>query len=78
MLKCDTLTKKYEKYTIPETWNCHTKASVNTKINCANCGKEVEFHNSFISHEIINENTRKGFPVCELCRIKEIYNNSTK
>ena len=41
---------------------------------CHNCGKEIEFHNSYTSHEIINEDTRKGYPVCELCRIKEIYN----
>ena len=76
MVKWNTTMRKYEPYTIPEDWNCPTDATINTKINCSNCGKEIRFYSSYISHEIINESTRKGYPICELCRIREIYNST--
>ena len=74
MIRWNKVMKKYEPYEIPENWNCPINAGIADKINCVNCGKEILYHNSYTSHEIINEDTRKGYPVCELCRIKEFYN----
>lgn len=74
MVKWNKRLQKYETYNLPDNWNCPLSGKSQDKINCSNCGKEILYHNSYTSHEIINENTRKGYPICELCRIKEIYN----
>ena len=57
---------------LPKNWHTPLIAdSMNEIINCACCGKELKFGNSFTSMIICDMSGAFGFPVCEECYQKE-------
>lgn len=62
---------EYEKYNIPTNWNVKTYSKdFNEKINCASCGRKIEYGDSLTSLEI-HTNIGFGYCVCEKCYEKE-------
>lgn len=58
---------EYEPYQIPKEWFTPLYLDdMDTEINCAGCGKEIKFGDSFTSHHIHNS-YGMGYPVCEVC-----------
>lgn len=69
--KWDSEKKEYEKYDIPKDW--YTPLVVycmETTINCASCGKELNYGDSYTSR-IIHTPAGFGYNVCESCYNKE-------
>lgn len=62
----------YEDYETPEEWQCPIMAAENfdDKINCAACGKEITFGESFTSLEI-HTPYGFGYSVCQDCAAEE-------
>lgn len=61
----------YEDYKVPNNWNVKTYSSnMKEKINCAQCGKKVEFGNCYTSLEV-HTNIGFGYGVCRRCYEKE-------
>ena len=57
---------------LPKNWYTPMSAdSMNEIINCASCGKELKFGNSFTSMIIYDLSGSFGFPVCVECYQKE-------
>ena len=62
---------KYEDYEIPDEWNVKTYSrNMKERINCAQCGKEINFGDCYTSLEIHTE-IGFGYAVCEKCYAKE-------
>lgn len=62
---------EYEKYIVPLLWNVKTYSKdFNEKINCASCGRKIEYGDSLTSLEI-HTNIGFGYCVCEKCYEKE-------
>lgn len=62
---------KYERYDIPFWWKVTTyEKDFNEKINCASCGRKIEYGDSLTSLEI-HTNIGFGYCVCEKCYEKE-------
>lgn len=61
----------YEPYSVPEEWNTplHTN-DLNQIVNCAQCGKEIKFGDTYTSRQIHNA-AGFGYPVCGECYEKE-------
>lgn len=58
---------------LPKEWHTPLIADdMNQMINCAGCGKELKFGNSFTSMIICDMSGAFGFPVCEECYQKEL------
>ena len=68
MVKWNSRTKKYEPYRIPEEWYTPLLADAYKTVNCASCGKEIKYGNSFVSLEIReSEISNVGYAVCDAC-----------
>ena len=62
---------KYNDYIIPDGWNCKTYSpDMEETINCASCGKQLKFGDSYTSLEIHN-NMGFGYAVCQRCNDNE-------
>ena len=63
--------KEYEPYTLNDEWYtplyCEDMEII---VNCAHCGKEIEFGKCFTSREIHNA-FGLGYPVCSDCYEEE-------
>lgn len=73
MQKWNLQKAKYEPYTKPEEngWYCPIYCNdMKELVNCTECGKQVEYGNTFTSRFIHNR-TAFGFPVCYECNIIE-------
>ena len=74
LLKWNDRKKEYEEYKVPNNWRCSVyEADMENIINCAGCGKEIKFGESYSSKNIHN---KMGFAysVCEECIDKEFKN----
>jgi len=61
----------YDKYEIPDNWNCKTIAwDMEEIVNCPHCGKELEFGMTYCSKEI-HTDIGFGYGVCQECYDKE-------
>ncbi len=58
---------EYEPYEVPDEWNVKTFSNdMSEIINCPHCGKEIEFGDSYTSHEIHTAHGM-GYGVCADC-----------
>ena len=65
-------TKSYVKYEVPLKWNCPVFcADMDEKINCAECGKEVTFGETYSSFRIFNDSGVFSHMVCPECHERE-------
>jgi hypothetical protein len=62
----------YESCKVPDSWNvsCY-EADMTTIVNCAQCGDELEFGETYTSRQIHTE-IGIGFGVCKACYEKEV------
>lgn len=59
---------EYVNYDIPKDWKCRCISNdLSEKINCASCGKELTFGESYTSCEIFDDSGFWGMNVCEEC-----------
>lgn len=64
--------KDYVDYEIPNDWNLLVYSnSMDTKCNCASCGKIIRVGNSYTSQEIHTKHGW-GYLICQLCMTKEM------
>ena len=83
MQKWNYRTKKYEEYTVPDSWKVNLySTNIFEQINCASCGKSMIYGYGYISRTIYDENGF-GYTVCYECYKKEIeeeqdYDRETK
>lgn len=62
---------KYKEWEVPDEWKVRTKCEdLDEKINCAQCGKEIKFGDSYTSLEV-HTWVGIGYSVCEKCYNKE-------
>lgn len=61
----------YEPYKIPASWNVALIGlTLETKVNCCECGKTIKFYDSYASMKVHNH-IGLGYVVCEKCYEKE-------
>lgn len=71
MEKWNWQTHRYEPYIVPKNWNTPLYTlDFNEKVNCVQCGKEIEFGDAMTSLEVHSEHGF-GYMVCEECNEKE-------
>lgn len=71
MKKWNFKTLEYEEYTVPANWKAKTfSTDMEEKVNCAACGKLMEYGDSYISRTIHTTNGL-GYVVCQECYDKE-------
>ena len=76
--KWDWIKKEYKTVTIPDSWNCITYSSnMDETVNCAQCGKEVKYGETYCSQEIHTVPGGMGYAVCEDCHKKEMLRRKT-
>lgn len=64
-------TRTYDKYEIPDDWNCKTYSlDMDEVVNCPHCGKELVFGIGYTSMEI-HSKVGFGYIVCEDCYAEE-------
>lgn len=66
--------RDYDPYMIPSDWKCRTSAEMDEIVNCASCGREVEFGDCYSSLEIHGK-LGFGYSVCPECYEKEVCRN---
>lgn len=72
MQKRNFETKKYQKHTTPEDWDCPLYCQDMTHIvNCANCWDKLLYWQTFTSKSIHNQYWL-WYGICEVCYDKEI------
>ena len=65
-------TRKYEPYEVPTEWNVSLySADMDELINCAECGEQLTFGDSYTSLDI-HTSIGLGYGVCPKCHEKEI------
>lgn len=83
MKKWNFKTLEYEEYTVPDDWKVKTfSTDMEEKVNCAACGKLMEYGDGYTSRTIHTKNGF-GYVVCEDCYKKEreeelAYENKSK
>lgn len=71
MKKWNFKTLEYEEYTVPANWKVKTfSTDMEEKVNCAACGKLMEYDDGYTSRTIHTINGF-GYAVCEDCYDKE-------
>lgn len=61
----------YEPYSVPKEWHCQAfETDMNKIINCARCGKEIPFGDSYASRQI-HTDYGLAYSVCRTCYEKE-------
>lgn len=71
MKKWNYKTLEYEEYTVPKSWKVKTfSTDMEEKVNCASCGKLMEYGDGYTSR-IIHTKNGFGYVVCEDCYKKE-------
>lgn len=61
----------YETYIVPDDWKIRLYSDdLEEVLNCASCGKEVKFGDTYSSKEI-HTSVGMGFCICEKCHNKE-------
>lgn len=69
--KWDYETRSYHKYSVPAEWKVSTCcADMSQIINCAGCGKELPYGETFTSLEI-HTKMGIGYGICKECYEKE-------
>lgn len=72
MKKWNYKTKKYEEYTVPDSWKVKMLSDdMNEEINCASCGKPMLYGNGYTSRTIHSKHGF-GYVVCKDCYNKDI------
>ena len=72
MNRWDYKTHTYLKWAIPAEWKVVlTCEDMEEKVNCCQCGREVEFGNTYSSQEVQND-YGLGYATCEECHNKEM------
>ena len=70
--KWNYLTHQYEKHIITDDWHVTTyEDDMETKVNCACCGKQITHGQSYCSLEIHTQ-LGFGYDVCEDCYAEEM------
>ena len=68
----------YEPYEIPDEWNVATYSDDMDKVvQCAQCGREVKFGDTYTSHEV-HTKFGMGYAVCDRCYDEELYYKTHK
>lgn len=71
MNKWNVRTNVYETYKIPDNWYCPLYCNdLTTTINCASCGKQMEYGAGYTS-ALIHNKYGIGYTVCEACKYLE-------
>lgn len=66
--------ENYEPYEIPEKWFCPILLyNMKNIVNCASCGKKIEFGDTYTSR-IIHNDYGMGYNVCPKCHEEELRN----
>ena len=66
------LTHSYEPHIVPDNWHVTTyEADMETKVNCACCGKQITHGDAYCSMEI-HTHLGLGYDVCESCYAEEM------
>lgn len=74
--KWDYKRHMYKKHEVPDSWNCKTYSTdLEETINCASCGKELKFGDSYTSLEI-HTDIGFGYGVCQRCYDNEFLRKS--
>lgn len=69
--KWDFAKHEYRPYGIPDGWYCPLVLyDMGTIVNCASCGKDLPFGDTYTSRQIHNP-FGFGYMVCEACMTKE-------
>lgn len=55
-----------------------TTANFDEIVNCANCGKQIEFAGTYTSKECMTDNGAVGLPVCGKCYFDEAWYKNLK
>lgn len=64
--------RRYEPYECPDDWKvCALAWSRDDLVNCACCGKELSFGDTYNSHELYDVSGMFGMVVCETCYEEE-------
>ena len=65
--KWDERKKAYEPYDVPDEWHVTTfESDMNERVNCAQCGREISFGDSYTSMQV-HSPIGFGYAVCEDC-----------
>ena len=64
------LTREYEPWEVPDDWHllCYS-SDMDEKCNCAMCGKELRYGDTYTSFQIHTKNGF-GYGVCESCHFQ--------
>lgn len=62
--------ENYHVFSVPDRASTY-EADLDTKVSCANCGKEIEFGKGFTSRNIHN-GAGLGYAVCTACYWDEL------
>ncbi|MCI2032073.1 MAG: hypothetical protein LKJ69_01575 [Lactobacillus sp.] len=54
-------------------WNVNPTPRMGSLVNCADCGKRVEFGRTYTSLEAFTDGGAFGLPVCGECYTKELH-----
>lgn len=66
------LTHQYEKHIVPNDWHVTTyETDMESKVNCACCGKQITHGQSYCSLEIHTQ-LGFGYDVCDECYVEEM------
>jgi hypothetical protein len=64
--------RDYEEYIYPKEWDiCLYSEDMDKIVNCASCGKELRYGDTYTSQEL-HCNVGLGYGVCEECHNKEM------
>ena len=69
--KWNYFSRKYDDYTVPDTWNVTLDAPENRIYSCAGCGSAISAETAYTSLEI-HDSIGLGYLVCEECSALEI------
>ena len=65
--------REYEPWEVPEDWHvsCY-ETDMGRRVNCAGCGEEVAFGDTYTSRVLHTKVTGFGYGVCEKCHRHEM------
>lgn len=73
ILKWNYKTRKYDPHEVPDEWKIRTYcADMGEIVNCARCGKEIEFGDGYTSATLHTE-YGMGYCICGSCDVAELH-----
>lgn len=68
MKKWNYETHQYEEYKVPSDWNVSMyETDMDKVVNCAECGKQIKYGESYTSQRIYDSAGLFGYAVCREC-----------